>query len=321
MSIFLNTIRDVIRTKRYSRRTEKSYLYWIKAFIIFNNKQHPNDMGAFEIDRFLTHLAVNRGVTAATQNQALCSIIFMYKHVIKRKITGLAFSYAKKPKNIPCVLSPLEVIAILSQLKNPYKLIVSILYGAGLRLNEVLRLRIKDIDFHNHTIFVFQGKGNKDRVTLLPQEIESDLKQQILKAKELHDTDLSHGYGLASVPPSLVRKYKNAMKDFSWQFIFPSTTMCRHPVDNYVCRHHIHDSTFSKNLRFALLKTDIAKKVSAHTFRHSFATALLQNGTDIRTVQTLLGHVDLRTTEIYTHVIGSQFAGTLSPFDRISDKV
>jgi len=321
MSIFLNQIRDVIRTKRYSRRTEKSYLYWVKAFIIFNDKQHPNDMGGFEIDRFLTHLAVNRGVTASTQNQALCAIIFMYKHVIKREIKDLSFSYAKTPKNIPSVLSPLEVSAIISQLKNPYKLIVSILYGSGLRLNEALRLRTKDIDFNNHTIFVFRGKGNKDRITLLPYEIENELKQQIIRAKDLHNADLSQGFGMASVPPALIRKYKSVMKDFSWQFIFPSTTKCRHPVDNYVCRHHIHDSAFSKNLRKALLKTQIAKKVSAHTFRHSFATALLQNGTDIRTVQTLLGHVDIRTTEIYTHVIGSKFAGTLSPFDRISNKV
>ena len=229
MSIFLNQIRDVIRTKRYSRRTEKSYLYWVKSFIIFNDKKHPNDMGSFEIDRFLTHLAVNRGVTAATQNQALCAIIFMYKHIIRREIKGLSFSYAKTSRNIPCVLSPLEVAAIISQLKKPYKLIVSILYGAGLRLNEALRLRTKDIDFDNHTIFVFRGKGNKDRVTLLPQEIERDLIQQISKAKELHNSDLSRGYGLASVPPSLIRKYKSVMKDFSWQFIFPSTTKCRTP--------------------------------------------------------------------------------------------
>jgi len=321
MSAFLNKIRDVIRTKRYSRRTEKSYLYWIKVFIIFNEKKHPNDMDTFEIDRFLTHLAVNRGVSAATQNQALCAIIFMYRYVIKREIKELLFTYAKRPRNIPCVLSSAEVIEIISKLKPPYKLIASILYGAGLRINEALRLRIKDIDFTNHTIFVFRGKGNKDRVTILPQGTEQDIKQQIARVKDLHNSDLARGYGLASVPPSLVRKYKSAMKDFSWQFLFPSTTKCRHPVDDYICRHHVHDSAFSKNLRIALLQTNITKKVSAHTFRHSFATTLLQNGTDIRTVQTLLGHVDIRTTEIYTHVIGHQFAGTLSPFDRISNSV
>ena len=265
MSKFLNEIRDVIRTKRYSLRTEKSYIYWAKTFIIFNDKRHPDQMGSAEIDRFLTHLAVNRNVSAATQNLALCAIIFMYRFVIKREIIGLSFSYAKKPKNIPAVLSPPEAGEIIFHLSNPYQLIAGILYGSGLRLNEALRLRVKNIDFSNNTIFVFRGKGNKDRVSILPSGLIDSITEQIEKSKCIHDKDLAAGYGLASVPASLIRKYKNAMKDFSWQYLFPSTTKCQHPADGYVCRHHVHDSAFSKHLRTALLKTNVTKKVSAHT--------------------------------------------------------
>lgn len=217
-----------------------------KIFIIFNDKRHPEQMGGAEIDRFLTHLAVNRGVSASTQNLALCAIIFMYKHVIKREIKDLSFSYAKNPQNIPSVLTPFEVASIISELKGPYKLIASVLYGSGLRLNESLRLRIKDRDFYNKTIFVFRGNGNKDRVSLLPNEICDSLHKQIEHAKVIHDRDLSEGFGLTSVPGSLIRKYKTAMKDFSWQYVFPSSTKCHHPIDDYVCRHHVHSSAFQK---------------------------------------------------------------------------
>jgi len=241
----------------------------------------------------------------------------MYKNLLSTEFKQIKFSYAKKPKNIPTVISPKEVRLILQHLPAPFKLIVSVLYGAGLRLNEALRLRIKDIDFDNKSIFVFRGKGQKDRITLLPSELEHSLVDQIIHAQNLHDRDLKDGYGLTSVPASLHRKYKAAMKDFAWQYIFPSTTKFVHPIDGYVCRHHIHPSSLSRHLRQATVKSGVVKKVSAHTFRHSFATDLLNNGTDIRTVQTLLGHNDLRTTEIYTHVIGQRHAGTVSPFDRI----
>lgn len=320
-SPFLESIRDVLRTKHYSLRTEKSYLYWIKYFILFNNKQHPRDMGEFEINRFLTHLAVNRGVSAATQNLALCAIVFMYKHVLARDNLGLTFSYAKQPRNIPTVLSPDEAQAILNQLHQPYQLIAAVMYGSGLRLNEALSLRIKDIDFANNTIFIFRGKGKKDRLSLLPKTLLGDFKRQIERSTLVHQRDLSQGFGLSSVPASLFRKYKFALKDLSWQYLFPSSCRCQHPVDQYICRHHVHASTFSKALRRAKIASNTIKRVSAHTFRHSFATALLQNGADIRTVQTLLGHQDLRTTEIYTHVIGNQFAGTISPFDHIRIKL
>lgn len=320
-SPFLSSLRDVMRVKRYSLQTEKSYLYWVKYFIMFNDKRHPKDLGSSDINHFLTFLAVNRGVSAATQNQALCAIVFMYKHLLERQFDGLTFSYAKKPKNIPSVLSPQQVASIISCLSNPYKLLVSILYGSGLRLNEALRLRIKDIDFSNQTLFVFRGKGQKDRITLLPNQLNEAIKKQIKSVELMHQQDLQDGFGLTSLPASLHRKYKAAMKDFGWQYLFPSTNRCSHPVDGYICRHHLHPTTLSKQLRRAVLKANIHKKVSAHTFRHSFATSLLNNGTDIRTVQTLLGHADLRTTEIYTHVIGKRHAGTTSPFDNIADNL
>lgn len=319
-SPFLQSLRDVIRVKRYSLQTEKSYLYWVKFFIIFNDKRHPKELGAAEINHFLTHLAVNRGVSAATQNQALCALVFMYKHMLDQQFDGLIFSYAKRPKNIPTVLSPNEVAAIIANLKMPYQLIISILYGSGLRLNEVLRLRVKDIDFSNQTIFIFRGKGQKDRLTILPKALNEIITNQINHIEVVHKQDLLDGFGLTSVPASLHRKYKAAMKDFAWQYIFPSSTRCEHPIDGYICRHHLHPSTLTRHLRQAVIKAKIPKKVSAHTFRHSFATALLLNGTDIRTVQTLLGHSDLRTTEIYTHVIGERHAGTVSPFDNIHHK-
>lgn len=320
-SPFLTSLRNVLRTKRYSLQTEKSYLYWVKFFILFNEKRHPKEMGTIEINRFLTYLAVNRQVSAATQNQALCAIVFMYKHMFEQQFDGLNYSYAKRPKNIPSVLAPEQVANIFGFLAMPYQLIVAILYGAGLRLNEALRLRIKDIDFSNQTIFIFRGKGQKDRLTILPKELNHQVQQQIFYVESLHKQDIDKGYGLTSVPASLHRKYKSTMKNFAWQYLFPSANLCEHPHDGYICRHHVHPSTFTRQLRKAVVRSNVNKKVSAHTFRHSFATALLLNGTDIRTVQTLLGHSDLRTTEIYTHVIGQRHAGTISPFDRISHQI
>ena len=254
-SPFLQSLRDVIRTKRYSLQTEKSYLYWVKFFIMFNDKRHPKEMGAAEINHFLTHLAVNRGVSAATQNQALCALVFMYKHMLEQQFDGLIFSYAKRPKNIPTVLSANEVTAIISHLKMPYRLIASILYGSGLRLNEVLRLRVKDIDFSNQTIFIFRGKGQKDRLTILPKELNEIITHQISHVEAIHKQDLLDGFGLTSVPASLHRKYKAAMKDFAWQYLFPSSTRCEHPTGGYICRHHLHPSTLTRHLRQAVVKT------------------------------------------------------------------
>lgn len=315
-SPFLESVRVELRTRRYSIKTEKVYLFWIKSFILFNDKKHPAKMGNQEIERFLNHLAMNRQVSPATQNQALCAIIFLYRYVIKKEIRGLSYSFTKKDYVMPTVLSHQEAKRIIDNMSGIHKLIASILYGSGLRINEALRLRVKDIDLEHNMVFVFRGKGRKDRYSLLPKSLHEAISRQIEKVKTLHQQDLSEGYGLTSLPPALMRKYGNAIKDFSWQYLFPSTTRCIHPYDGYICRHHIHGSAFRKSLRKAVLLAEIPKRVKAHTFRHSFATELLLQGTDIRTVQELLGHTDLKTTEIYTHVVGSRFGNTLSPVDR-----
>ncbi|MFC0118492.1 integron integrase [Pseudoalteromonas xiamenensis] len=316
-SPFLETVRKELRTRRYSLKTEKVYLVWIKSFILFNDKRHPNEMGNREIERFLNHLAMNRQVSAATQNQALCAIIFLYRYIIKKDIQGLNYSFTKREQSIPTVLSHEEATSILTKMEGVHRLIASILYGSGLRINEALSLRVKDINFADGTLFVFRGKGKKDRYSILPKSLTQAISNQIDKVKSIHNKDLNEGYGFTSLPPALMRKYGNAIKDFSWQYLFPSTTRCIHPYDGYICRHHIHETAFRKQLRKAVVSADIGKRVKAHTFRHSFATELLRSGTDIRTVQELLGHTDLKTTEIYTHVVGSRFNQTVSPVDRL----
>ncbi|MEO2265804.1 integron integrase [Pseudoalteromonas sp. YIC-656] len=315
-SPFIETVRAELRTRRYSLKTEKVYLSWIRSFILFNDKRHPNNMGNREIERFLNHLAMNRQVSPATQNQALCALIFLYRYVIKQEVKGLNYSFTKKEQSMPTVLSHQEAVRVLANMSGIHWLIASILYGSGLRINEALSLRVKDVNLSNNTVFVFRGKGRKDRYSILPKSLNEPIKRQIEKVKALHSFDLSQGFGLTSLPPSLMRKYGNAIKDFSWQYLFPSTTRCVHPYDGYICRHHIHESAFRKNLRKAVISADIPKRVKAHTFRHSSATELLLHGCDIRTVQELLGHTDLKTTEIYTHVVGSRFCNTISPVDR-----
>lgn len=316
-SPFLESIRHILRTKHYSIQTEKAYLLWIKRFILFNQKRHPKDMGEQEVSNYLTYLAVNRQVTSSTQNLALCSIVFMYKHVFERELTLLSDTVrAKAPTRVPMVLSNKEATAIINVLKPPYHLMFSLLYGSGLRKAELLALRIKDVDFDGNSIYVFRGKGAKDRVTLLPKILIESLKEQIEKVEGLHSKDLAEGEGKTSLPSGLARKYPKAITEFKWQYLFPSTVRCKHPTDGYFCRHHLHWTSLSKALRAAVLKTGIRKHVTAHTFRHTFATQLLLNGADIRTVQELLGHNDLKTTQIYTHVIGQHSSGTLSPIDR-----
>lgn len=316
-SPFLESIRHVLRTKHYSIQTEKAYLTWIKRFILFHHKRHPQEMAEQEVTEFLTYLAVQRHVTASTQNLALCSIVFMYKHIFSRELTLLDdMVRAKAPTRVPVVLSNDEAMTIINTLKAPYWLMFSILYGCGLRKAELLRLRIKDIDFETQSIFVFRGKGGKDRVTMLPQTLSASLKEQVKIVEALHNKDLNEGEGKTSLPAGLARKYPYAITDFKWQYLFPSRNRCQHPTDGYFCRHHLHWTALSKVLRQAVKATGIRKHVTSHTFRHSFATQLLLNGADIRTVQELLGHNDLRTTQIYTHVIGQHSSGTISPIDR-----
>lgn len=316
-SPFLESIRHVLRTKHYSIQTEKAYLTWIKRFILFNQKRHPENMGEQEVSAFLTYLAVNRQVTSSTQNLALCSIVFMYKHMFSRELTLLDDTVrAKAPKRVPIVLSNEEALKVINLLNPPYNLMFSILYGSGLRKAELLRLRVKDIDFENKSIFVFRGKGKKDRVTLLPQALIPLIEAQIKTVEEVHNKDLTEGEGKTSLPSGLARKYPYAITDFKWQYLFPSRNRCQHPTDGYFCRHHLHWTALTKALRNAVLKSGIRKHITAHTFRHTFATQLLLSGSDIRTVQELLGHNDLKTTQIYTHVIGQHSSGTMSPIDR-----
>ncbi|GAA5191195.1 integron integrase [Ferrimonas gelatinilytica] len=316
-SPFIQTVRQALRVRHYALQTEKSYLYWIRYFIRFNNLRHPNTLSNPEIEGFLTHLANERRVSAATQNQALCALIFMYRHVLNQPIEGLKFGMASRPKCLPTVLSMAEVERVLSCLHGDYWLITCLLYGAGLRIHEALRLRLKDVDLDGRSLFIFRSKRQKDRYTLLPHCTLKPLQAQIESVKALHQDDLDNGEGMSSVPPALYRKYRGTLKSPAWQYLFPSSTLCIHPYDGYLCRHHKHHSAYAKQLRKAVLASGVCKRVTAHTFRHSFATHLLANGTDIRTVQTLLGHSDLRTTEIYTHVAGQRHAGMLSPVDRL----
>jgi integron integrase len=268
MSQFIEEIREIMRTKRYSIKTEKAYVNWIKSYIRFHEYKHPKDMAEEEVSLYLNYLANRKKVSASTQNQALCGLVFLYRHVLKSELTDLKFGYSKQAKRLPTVMSAPEVLKILQNLTGIHHLIASILYGAGLRINEALSLRVKDIDFDNGTIFVFRGKGQKDRVSLLPKSISDDLKVQISKVKRIHAKDVAQGYGLTSLPPSLHKKYGQTLKDIHWQYIFPSTTRCKHPHDNYFCRHHLHESSFRKQLRTAVVQAQISKRVTAHTFRH-----------------------------------------------------
>jgi integron integrase len=315
MSEFIEQVRQEMRVRRYSLKTEKAYLGWIKQFIWFHELKHPQDMKNLEIEAFLNHLANHRKVSSSTQTQALCALIFLYKYVLNIGIEDLKYGFSKKEKRLPTVISANEANHIVNLLSFKYRLICLLLYGAGLRISEALQLRIKDINYTNNTLFVFKGKGAKDRYTLLPEKVVPDLKKQITHSIKLHKKDTNEGYGLTSLPASLLKKYKTAAQDTSWQYIFPSSVRCHHPTDGYMCRHHLHESSFRKNLREAVKQSGINKRVTAHTFRHTFATLLLMNGTDIRTLQELLGHSDIRTTEIYTHVMGAKFAGTKSPVD------
>lgn len=316
-SRFMESVRTELRTRHYALQTEKTYLYWIKQYILFNDTRHPETMGAPEIERFLNHLAVNRSVSKATQNIALCAVIFVYRHVLQIEVKDLAYSLSRKPRRLPTVLAPHEVSAILAHLDGQYWLITALLYGCGFRINEVLRLRLKDICMVRKSILVFGGKGDKDRYTLLPTNLLARIEQQMERAKAIHEDDVAEGFGYTSLPPALLKKYKGVLRQTPWQYLFPSCMKSVNPYDQSVCRHHLHSSAYARQLRAAVSKSGVCKRVTAHTFRHSFATRLLETGSDIRTVQELLGHSDLRTTEIYTHVVGNQRAGTISPLDTI----
>ena len=315
-SPFLESIRQDIRLRGYSIRTENAYLHWIKRFIYFNNKTHPQELGAYEVKLFLSWLANERNVAVNTQKVALNALVFLYHKFLKLELGELGFTLATKQRHLPVVLSPSEVAQILHFAKGQTKLVIQMLYGSGLRVNECLRLRIQDIDLNSLSITVRDGKAKKDRQTILSQSCVSPLTGFIDKALTIQQQDNKQGYG-PSLPNALSKKYPNAFRDPGWMFVFPSSRLCSHPLTQQLCRHHYHDSGIRKPLQIAVRKANIRKKVNCHTFRHSFATHLLQQGRDIRTVQELLGHNDVSTTQIYTHVIGQHYAGTTSPLDRL----
>jgi integron integrase len=321
MSQFLDELRDKIRVKQYAYKTEKTYLDWAERFIRFHGIRHPKEMGQAEIEKFLTHLA-NSGVSASTQNQALAAILFMYREMLGRTFENIQAVRAKRSTHIPTVLTVDEVKRVLCRLHGVYHMIGYLLYGSGIRLMECLRLRVKDVDFELRTITLRDTKSNRDRVTVLPEAVVEPLRLHIAKMKAQHDEDLSKGFGSVEMPSALARKYPNAEYEWGWQYVFPASQFSRDPRSGIIRRHHLYETSVQKAVRKAAMEAGITKPVGPHTFRHSFATHLLQGGADIRKIQELLGHQDLKTTMVYTHVAGIG-AGVKSPLDSmvISDHV
>jgi len=312
----LDQVRDVIRVKHYSYKTEKTYVLWIRRFILFQKKRHPLEMGEAEISQFLTHLATHERVASATQNLALNAIVFLYKHVLQKDLgefTNIVWS--KKPKHLPVVLDRQEIHGLFSHLRGRDHIMASLLYGSGLRLNECLRLRVKDIDFNMCQVTVRSGKGGKDRVTTLPKGLVEPLQRHLESVRLLHRQDLAEGFGAVELPFALDRKYPNADKEWGWQYIFPATNRSIDPRSGCERRHHLDESVLQKAVKAAIRKAGITQHAGCHTLRHSFATHVLENGYDIRTVQELLGHNDVRTTMIYTHVLNKGGLGVKSPLD------
>jgi len=314
----LDQVRDAIRLRHYSIRTEEAYTHWIKRYILFHHKTHPRELGEAHVSAFLTHLAVDKHVAASTQNQALSALLFLYRDVLEMEIGWVSdVVRAKRPRRLPVVLSRVEVSEILKLIKGTNGVLARLMYGSGMRLMEALRLRIKDIDFSYKQIVVRSGKGNKDRVTLLPDILIPDLERQIEYARRLHQSDLLAGFGRVHLPFALSRKYPNADREFAWQYAFPSAKRSRDPVSGNIGRHHLDEKNLQRVIRNAALQVGVRKPVSSHTLRHSFATHLLEDGYDIRTIQELLGHNDVKTTMIYTHVMGRGGRGVKSPVDRL----
>lgn len=316
MKSYLKNLKKEIRLKRYSYCTEQAYLGWVKRYLTFLNKKKISGNYEVKIVAFLNYLTEHRNVAASTQNQALCSLIFFYEHILNINIGSLAnLSYASKKSNLPVVLSGKEAQKIIYLLTGVKKLIVSMLYGSGLRISECLRLRILDIDFDYHQIEIRNSKGNKDRVSILPESIARELKNQINKVEMLHQIDISHGFGNVLLPNALSVKYPEATSELKWQYLFPSRKIGSDPRTGFRHRYHQSAQAVNRAIKKAVMQSGIQKKVSAHTFRHSFATHLLKNGYDIRTVQELLGHKSVKTTMIYTHVLNRGGRGVKSPLD------
>ncbi len=312
----LDQMRERIRVKHYSIRTEETYLHWVKRYILFHKKRHPAEMGAPEVEAFLSHLAITANVSASTQNLALSSILFLYREVLEVDLPWLeGVTRAKKPQRLPVVLTREEVRQLLAHMDGIHHMMASLMYGTGMRLMECVRLRVKDIDFPRHEIVVREGKGNKDRVTMLPATLVPALQSHLEKVQRLHAQDLDAGFGEVYLPHALARKYPKAAKDWGWQYVFPSSSRSRDPRSEAVRRHHVSEQAYQRAIKHAVRAAEIAKPATSHTLRHSFATHLLEAGYDIRTVQELLGHEDVATTQIYTHVLNRGGLAVRSPLD------
>lgn len=313
----LDSVRDVLRRKHYSIRTEEAYVGWIRRFVIFHGTRHPRDMGLPEVEAFLTDLAVNQGVAASTQNQALSALLFLYGEVLNQPLDGPIQSVrAKQPERLPTVLTRDEVARVLDALSGTHRLMAQLLYGSGLRLMECVRMRVKDLDFAQRQVLVRDGKGAKDRVTPLPERLAVPLQDHLRSVRVLHAQDLREGYGSVFLPDAFARKSPNAGREWIWQYVFPAEQRSVDPRSGAVRRHHLDESGLQKAVRRAAQLAQLSKRVTCHTFRHSFATHLLEDGYDIRTVQELLGHRDVSTTMIYTHVLNRGGRGVRSPLDR-----
>jgi len=314
----LDRVRDAIRIRHYSRRTEDAYVFWIRRFIVFHGKRHPADMGAADVSAFLAWLAVEQRVAASTQNQALSALLFLYRHVLGVELGDIgAVPHARRPVTVPVVLSPGEVRAVLQRLTGVSRLIAQLLYGAGLRLQECLELRVKDIDFERRAITVRRGKGQKDRRVMLPDMLVSPLRAHLQDVHDGHRRDVAAGLGRVVLPGAFELKNPGAATDWAWQFVFPAGRICRDPRWGAPSRYHLHESAVQRAVTTAARQAGIGKRVTCHTFRHSFATHLLETGSDIRTVQELLGHADVSTTMVYTHVLNRGPLGVKSPIDRL----
>lgn len=314
----LEKTREILRVRHYSLRTEEAYLGWIRRYVQFHDRRHPREMGAAEAEAFLSDLAVNRNVSASTQNQALAALLFLYKDVLEVDLPWLhGMAKAKRPKRLPTVLTVREVEIVLEGIGGTLGLFVRLLYGTGMRLFECQRLRVKDVDFGMSQITVRDGKGGKDRMAMLPLALAEPLRSHLQQVKALHGEDLSQGFGEAWLPDALAVKFPNAPWEWGWQFVFPAASFSVDPRSGTKRRHHIHERSVQKAMRKSVVAAGLVKHVSPHTLRHSFATHLLQSGYDIRTVQELLGHKDVSTTMIYTHVLNRGGRGVVSPLDRI----
>ena len=314
----LPRVHAALRARHYSRRTEEAYVGWIKRFIFFHGKRHPSSMGGDEVNAFLSHLAVQGHVSAATQNQALCALLFLYREVLDEPLPWMDdVIRARRSFRVPVVLTVEEVRHLLGHLSGTTRLIGVLLYGSGLRLLECLRLRVKDVNFARHEIFVRDTKGKRDRITTLPRSIEDPLREHLAKGRQFHDRDLASGRGLVLMPNALNRKLPSAAKEWPWQWVFPAARRWADPKTGIEYRHHLHETVMQRAIRSAVIAAGFDKRITCHTLRHSFATHLLERGQDIRTVQELLGHRDVATTMIYTHVLRLGAKGVLSPADSL----